>query len=61
MRKIDTSKLIDAETMLTEKYGAPGMKIHCEFEEKACAYYYGDDDTARQQVTVSTLISNIQH
>lgn len=41
MRKIDTSKLIDAETMLTEKYGAPGTKSRCEFEEKARAYYYG--------------------
>lgn len=41
MRKIDTSKLIDAETVLTEKYGAPGTKSRCEFEEKARAYYYG--------------------
>lgn len=41
MRKIDTSKLIDAETMLTEKYGAPGTESRCEFEKKARAYYYG--------------------
>lgn len=41
MRKIDTSKLIDAETMLTEKYGAPGTESRSEFEEKARAYYYG--------------------
>lgn len=41
MRKIDTSKLIDAETMLTEKYGAPGTESRREFEEKARAYYYG--------------------
>lgn len=41
MRKIDTNKLIDAETMLTEKYGAPGTERRREFEEKARAYYYG--------------------
>lgn len=41
MRKIDTSKLIDAETVLTEKYGAPGTESRSEFEEKARAYYYG--------------------
>ena len=26
MRKIDTSKLVDAETVLTDKYGAPGTR-----------------------------------
>ncbi len=41
MRKIDTSKLTDAETVLTAKYGAPGTESRREFEEKARAYYYG--------------------
>ena len=41
MRKIDISKLIDAETVLTEKYGAPGSESRREFDEKAHAYYYG--------------------
>lgn len=41
MRKIDTSKLIDAETVLTAKYGAPGTESRNEFEAKARAYYYG--------------------
>lgn len=41
MTKIDTSKLIDAETVLTAKYGAVGSESRCEFEEKARAYYYG--------------------
>lgn len=41
MRKIDTSKLIDAETVLTEKYGAPGTDRRKAFEEEAKAYYYG--------------------
>lgn len=41
MKKIDESKLIDSETILTEKYGAPGTESRCEFDEKACAYYYG--------------------
>lgn len=41
MRKIDTSKLIDAETILTSKYGAPGSDSRRIFEEKARAYYYG--------------------
>lgn len=41
MRKIDTSKLIDSETVLTEKYGAPGTESRRAFDEKARAYYYG--------------------
>lgn len=41
MKKIDTSKLINAETLLTSKYGASGTKSRMEFEEKAKAYYYG--------------------
>ena len=41
MRKIDTSKLVDAETVLTDKYGAPGTESRREFEAKARAYYYG--------------------
>ena len=41
MKKIDESKLIDSETILTEKYGAPGTESRREFDEKACAYYYG--------------------
>ena len=56
MRKIDTSKLVDAETVLTDKYGAPGTESRREFEAKARAYYYGvilrdaqgiEDDTER--------------
>lgn len=34
MRKIDTSKLVDAETVLTDKYGAPGTESRREFEAK---------------------------
>ena len=34
MRKIDKSKLIDAETVLTEKYGAPGSESRKAFDEK---------------------------
>lgn len=41
MRKIDTSKLIDSEIVLTEKYGAPGTESRRAFDEKARAYYYG--------------------
>lgn len=41
MRKIDTSKLINAETVLTEKYGAPGTESRKVFDEKSKAYYYG--------------------
>lgn len=41
MSKIDKSKLINAETVLTAKYGAPGTESRCEFEAKAKAYYYG--------------------
>lgn len=41
MRKIDTSKLINAETVLTEKYGAPGTESRKTFDEKSRAYYYG--------------------
>lgn len=41
MRKIDTSKLIDSETVLTEKYGALGTESRRAFDEKARAYYYG--------------------
>lgn len=41
MRKIDTSKLVNAETVLTEKYGAPCTESRKEFEEKSKAYYYG--------------------
>lgn len=41
MRKIDTSKLINAETVLTEKYGANGTESRKTFDEKLKAYYYG--------------------
>lgn len=41
MRKIDTSKLTNVETLLTQKYGAPNTKPRMEFDEKAKAYYYG--------------------
>lgn len=41
MKKIDTSNLINAETILTAKYGAPGTESRLEFDEKARAYYYG--------------------
>lgn len=41
MRKIDESKLINAETILTAKYGEPGSESRKEFDEKARAYYYG--------------------
>lgn len=41
MRKIDKSKLINAETVLTSKYGIPGTDSRKEFEAKARAYYYG--------------------
>lgn len=41
MKKIDKSKLIDSETVLTAKYGAPGTESRHEFDEKARAYYYG--------------------
>ena len=41
MKRIDKSKLIDAETVLTAKYGAPGTDSRREFEERARAYYYG--------------------
>lgn len=41
MRKIDTSKLINAETVLTEKYGVNGTESRKTFEEKSKAYYYG--------------------
>ena len=41
MRKIDKSLLIDSETVLTERYGAPGSESRKEFEAKSQAYYYG--------------------
>ena len=41
MKKIDTDQLMDAETVLTQKYGAPGTESRKKFEEKAKAYYYG--------------------
>lgn len=41
MKRIDKSKLIDVETVLTAKYGAPGTDSRREFEERARAYYYG--------------------
>ena len=41
MKKIDESKLIDSETILTEKYEAPGTESRLKFDEKARAYYYG--------------------
>ena len=41
MRKIDISKLTNAETVMTQKYGAPGTDSRRDFEEKARAYYYG--------------------
>ena len=39
--KIDESKLTNAESVLTAKYGAPGTAPRKAFEEKAQAYYYG--------------------
>ena len=41
MMKIDENKLINAETHLTERYGAPNTEIRKQFEDKAQAYYYG--------------------
>lgn len=41
MKKIDTNKLINAETVLSSKYGVPGSDSRRMFEEKAHAYYYG--------------------
>lgn len=41
MRKIDESKLINAEDMLTAKYGAPGTESRRKFEADARAYCYG--------------------
>lgn len=41
MRKIDKSKLVDAETVLASKYGAPGTESRKAFEARARAYYYG--------------------
>ena len=41
MMKIDESKLTNAESILTTKYGAPGTASRKAFEEKAQAYYYG--------------------
>lgn len=41
MGKIDTGRLLDAETVLTEKYGAPGTAGRKAFDEKSKAYYYG--------------------
>ena len=41
MRKIDTSKLVDAETVLTDKYGAPGTESRREFAQGI------EDDTER--------------
>lgn len=41
MMKIDKSKLTNAESVLTAKYGAPGTAPRKAFEEKAQAYYYG--------------------
>lgn len=41
MREIDTTKLIDSETVMSSKYGVPGTESRREFEEKARAYYYG--------------------
>ena len=38
--KIDTSKLTNAETVLSQKYGAPGTERRMEFDAKAQAYYY---------------------
>ena len=42
MIQIDESKLINSETVLTAKYGAPGTEERKQFEEKARAYYYGE-------------------
>jgi DNA-binding XRE family transcriptional regulator len=41
MKKIDTNKLINSEDFLTAKYDATDTESRREFEEKACAYYYG--------------------
>ncbi len=41
MKKIDTSKLLDAETLLTAHHGAPGTESRRQFEDDARAYYYG--------------------
>lgn len=41
MRKIDKSKLINAETVLAGKYGERGTDRRREFDERAKAYYYG--------------------
>ena len=41
MMKIDESKLVNSESVLTAKYGAQGTESRKAFEEKARAYYYG--------------------
>lgn len=35
-------ELVDAESHLAEKYGAPGSPSRIEFENKAKAWYYGE-------------------
>ena len=42
MRKIDTSKLKNANTLLDAKYGKEGTASRDEFNKEAIAYYYGE-------------------
>lgn len=41
MRKIDVSKLINADDLLDAKYGKRGTPTREEFEKEAILYYYG--------------------
>ncbi|MDH6356109.1 HTH-type transcriptional regulator/antitoxin HipB [Dysgonomonas sp. PH5-45] len=42
MRKIDATKLKNANTLLDAKYGKEGTASRDEFNKEAIAYYYGE-------------------
>ena len=42
MRKIDISKLNNANNLLDKKYGREGTASREEFNKEAIAYYYGE-------------------
>lgn len=42
MRKIDVTKLNNANTLLDTKYGKEGTASREEFNKEAIAYYYGE-------------------
>ena len=69
-----TSNLINSETVLTAKYGAPGTEERKQFEEKARAYYYGEilrdrrkelkmtqEELAEKKGTAKSYIARIAH